>query len=319
MEFERVSFDLRDLAQEVVEMLAERAEAKGLEITLQVADDLPATVIGDSLRVRQIMTNLIGNAIKFTEQGEVSVEVLRATPDQVPAPINGASSDLQDRVLVRIKDTGIGMNEETLGRLFIAFNQADESTTRKYGGTGLGLAICKQLVEMMGGRIGAESWLGGGSTLWFTVRLEAEGEKAEPQPAVAAVTGIRALVVDDNATCRGIMAHQLQTLGMKIETAVHGGRALAMLQASAERGDPYRLVITDQSMPVVDGLSLAVSMQLTPELADIPVILLTSARSASDSGRRACQEHRGASIEAHSAERTGEHCRANNGQRNPRT
>jgi len=282
MELERISFDLGNLAEEVVEMMAERAVAKGLEITLQVADDLAPTFVGDPLRVRQIMTNLIGNAIKFTEQGEVAVEVLRATAEQMPPQMSSSSPDLQDRVLIRIRDTGIGMNEETLGRLFVAFNQADGSITRKYGGTGLGLAICKQLVEMMGGRIGAESWIGAGSTLWFTVKLEAEGERAKPQPASAAVAGIRALVVDDNATSREIIARQLRTLGMEIETAVHGGRALEMLRASEVLGEPYRLVITDQSMPVVDGLALAASMQSDPEHAAIPVILLTSARFAGD-------------------------------------
>lgn len=280
MELERASFDLRNLAEDVVEMMADGAIAKELEITLQVADDLAATFVGDSLRLRQVMTNLIGNAIKFTERGEISVEVLHATEDQLPPSMSGSSRDMQDLLLVRIKDTGIGMNEETLGRLFVAFNQADGSTTRKYGGTGLGLAICKELVELMGGQIGAESWIGAGSTLWFTVHLEAEGERVVP--ASAAIAGIRTLVVDDNATNREIIARQLRTLGMQITTARHGGRALEMLHASAERGEPYQLVITDQRMPVVGGLELAASMQSAPKLAAIPVILLTSARTSDD-------------------------------------
>ncbi len=282
MELENASFDLRNLAEEIVETMAEGATSKGLEITLQVADDLAGTFIGDSLRLRQIMTNLIGNAIKFTEQGEVSVEFLRATADQMPPSMSSAQQDLQDRVLVRVKDTGIGMNEETLGRLFAAFTQADGSTTRKYGGTGLGLAICKQIVELMGGRIGAESWIGGGSTLWFTVQLKAEGEPAKPQPASAALAGVRTLIVDDNATNREIIARQLRALGLQITTAPHGGRAMEMLHAAADRDEPYRLVITDQRMPVLDGPALVAAMQSAPALAAIPVILLTSAKSSDD-------------------------------------
>jgi PAS domain S-box-containing protein len=282
MELENAPFDLRNFAEEIVETMADGANSKGLEMTLQVADDLAGTFIGDPLRLRQIMTNLIGNAIKFTEQGEVSVEFLRATADQLPPSMSTAQQDLQDRVLVRVKDTGIGMNEETLGRLFAAFTQADGSTTRKYGGTGLGLAICKQLVELMGGRIGAESWIGGGSTLWFTVQLKSEGQPAKPQPASAAFAGVRTLVVDDNATNREIIARQLRSLGMKITTAPHGTRALEMLHAAADRDEPYRLVITDQHMPVLDGPALVASIQSAPTLAAIPVVLLTSAKTSDD-------------------------------------
>lgn len=280
IELEKTPFHLRNLAEEVVEMMANSAIAKGLEITLQVADELPPMLIGDPLRLRQILTNLISNAIKFTEHGEVSVEVLRARGGEVPMSMSNLSQDPQDCVLVRVKDTGIGMNEETLGRLFVAFNQGDGSITRKYGGTGLGLAICKQFVEMMGGNIGAQSWIGGGSTLWFTVRLEAAREQPTPLLASAAVAGVRALVVDDNATSREIIARQLRALGMQIKTAVNGGRALEMLHEAADRGEPCGLVITDQCMPVVDGPELVASMQSTPSLASIPVILLTVGDSA---------------------------------------
>ncbi|MCX7170406.1 MAG: response regulator [Proteobacteria bacterium] len=280
LEIERASFDLRNLVEDVVELMAEIAIAKGIEITFQVADDLAQTFVGDQMRLRQVMTNLIGNAIKFTELGEVSVEVLRATVDQLPPSMSGSSQDLQHSVLFRIKDTGIGMNEETLGRLFLAFNQADGSTTRKYGGTGLGLAICKELVELMGGKIGAESWIGGGSTFWFTVHLVAQGDKVQAQPASDDVAGIRTLVVDDSATNREIVARQLRALGMEITTAPHGGRALEMLRASAQRGEPYRLVITDQRMPVLDGIELAAAIRSDSKLAGIPVILLASARSS---------------------------------------
>jgi len=282
MQLENSSFDLRNLAEEAVEMMAAGAIAKGLEITLQVADDLETAFIGDALRLRQVITNLLDNAIKFTEQGEISVEVLRATSSQVPPSMSGSLQDLQDRVLIRVKDTGIGMNEDTLGRLFVAFNQGDGSVTRKYGGTGLGLAICRQFVEMMGGKIGAESWIGGGSTLWFTVRLEVAAEQPEPQTAGANVTGVRTLVVDDNATSREIIARQLRALGMQITTAVHGQRALEMLSDAADRGESYRLVIADERMPLVGGLELAASMQSAPSLAAIPVILLTLAKSAGD-------------------------------------
>jgi signal transduction histidine kinase/DNA-binding response OmpR family regulator/HPt (histidine-containing phosphotransfer) domain-containing protein len=277
MKLERAPFDLRDLSEEVVDLMAELAGAKGLELTLDVADDLPATFIGDPLRVRQAMTNLIGNAIKFTQQGEVSVDIRHASPEQLPA---GASSDSDEYVHIRIRDTGIGMSEELVGRLFTAFNQADESTTRKYGGTGLGLAISKQLVEMMGGRIGAESRSGVGSTLWFTVPLGAERKTAEASPS--AVSGVRALIVEANATSREIRARQLRTLGMEVQTAEHGGQALELLNDAVAAGRTTQIVIADQNMAVVDGLALVSSMKAAPALAGIPVILLTSIMSSRD-------------------------------------
>ncbi len=273
MELDCVEFDLRRLAEENVELLAERAAEKGIELTCDVSDALAPAFFGDPLRLWQVLTNLVGNAIKFTEHGEVAVEI---RPAPAPTQVETASDVAVEAVLVRVRDTGIGVSEKALERLFTPFSQADGSTTRKYGGTGLGLAICRQLVEMMGGSIGAESRAGEGSTFWFTVRLERALGLAEQRPSHAALAGLRALIVEDNATNRAILQHQLAALGMRIDAAEHGARALEILRAAATRGEPYQLLISDQKMPVMDGLALAESITADGRLAGLPMILLTS-------------------------------------------
>ena len=279
MRLERVPFDIRELAEEVIELMAELAAAKGLELTLDVSDDLPSTFIGDPLRVRQVLTNLVGNGIKFTKQGEVSIEIGRETPEPMSSSADSLS-DMPCMVHVRVRDTGIGMSEEQAGRLFTAFSQADESTTRKYGGTGLGLAISKQLVEMMGGTIGADTEPGVGSTLWFAVPLSFEGGTREPESALG--TGVRALVVEVNATSREIRSRQLRSLGMDVVTAEHGGEALDQLHTSASDGTPFHVVVADQKMPALDGLGLASAMRLVPAFSGVPVILMSSLHSTCD-------------------------------------
>jgi PAS domain S-box-containing protein len=275
MELERIDFDLRKIAEEVVELLAERAADKGIELTCQVADTLAPAFSGDPLRLQQTLTNLIGNAIKFTSRGEVALEILPAPRELLPAPSADGSRD-RTVILCRVRDTGMGMSEETLNRLFSAFTQADGSTTRRFGGTGLGLAICRQLVEMMGGSIGAESRLGEGSTLWFTVPLDPASGVAEQRPSLPSFAGVRALIVEDNPTNRAILQHQLGALGMRIEAAEHGARALEILVDAARRGEPYQLIVSDLKMPVMDGLALAASVSADPALASTPMILLTS-------------------------------------------
>ncbi len=279
MSLEHIDFDLRQLGEEVLELLADRAAHRGLELTCQIADELGSAFAGDPLRLRQVLTNLVGNAVKFTERGEVSVDISPAPAEQLRAREGNAEGMPSAGILVRVRDTGIGMSEETLARLFAAFTQADGSTTRKFGGTGLGLAISRQLVEMMGGFIGAESQAGKGSTFWFTVRLDATKGVIEKRPTIPALIGVRALIVEDNSTNRAILQHQLGALGMRIDAAEHGGRALEVLRRAASRGEPYQLVVTDQKMPVMDGLMLAKAVRADPMLSDVPIILLTSVES----------------------------------------
>ena len=205
-----MDFDLRRAVREVLGSFAEAAHAKGLELLCLIRHDVPNALRGDPGRLRQVLTNLVGNAVKFTEQGEV---VLRVTLDE--------SAD--DAALVRfeVRDTGIGIDGELKPRLFQSFVQADGSASRRYGGTGLGLAISKRLVSLMGGAIDVESRPGRGSTFWFTVRLErqAEARRAPPAPS-ARLAGRRVLVVDDNATNRQILRHQLGYWGLRVD----GGR-----------------------------------------------------------------------------------------------
>ncbi|MFM9886454.1 MAG: response regulator [Burkholderiales bacterium] len=279
MSIEHVDFDLRQLGEEVLELLADRAAHRGVELTCQISDELNPVFAGDPLRLRQVLTNLVGNAVKFTERGEVSVEILPAPAAQLRARDVNADDAPSVGILARVRDTGIGMSEETLARLFAAFSQADGSTTRKFGGTGLGLAISRQLVEMMGGNIGAESQPGKGSTFWFTVRLDPAKGKIEKRPNNPALAGVRALIVEDNSTNRAILQHHLGTLGMRIDAAEHGARALEALCGAASRGEPYQLVVTDQKMPVMDGLALAKAVRADPMLRDVPIILLTSVES----------------------------------------
>lgn len=201
-----------------------------------------------------------------------SVEVLPTPAELSPKSNDGADGAF---VLVRVRDTGIGMSEENLGRLFAAFSQVDSSTTRRFGGTGLGLAISKRLVELMGG-IGVESRLGQRSTFWFTVRLAAGNGRIGRRENLPALIGLRVLVVEDNPTNRTIMCHQLATLGMHVDVAGHGALALEVPRRVVDRGQPFQLVVTDQRMPVMDGVAFATAVKADPSLSDLPIILLSS-------------------------------------------
>ena len=280
MALEHIDFDLRQLCEESVELLAEQAARKGIELTCQIADQIGPVFVGDPLRLRQVLTNLVGNAIKFTETGEVSVEILPAPAAAPPPRPESAESAPSVGILFRVRDTGIGMSKGDLTRLFAAFSQADGSTTRRFGGTGLGLAISKRLVELMGGSIGAESEPGEGSTFWVTVRLDVGKEKIERRPTLPALIGMRVLVVEDNSTNRRILRHQLGTLGMRVDIAEHGALALEGMRLAATRGAPYELVVTDQRMPVMDGIALATAVKADPLLSGVPFILITSVDSA---------------------------------------
>jgi signal transduction histidine kinase/DNA-binding response OmpR family regulator/HPt (histidine-containing phosphotransfer) domain-containing protein len=266
MDLELLDFDLRAAVEDVLELLAERASTKRLELACWLQSDVPTWVAGDPGRLRQILTNLVGNAIKFTERGEV---VVRTTLVEEHA----------DTVLLHfaVTDTGIGIPPEVQDRLFQAFAQADGSTTRKYGGTGLGLAISQRLATMMGGTIGVESTPGQGSTFWFTVCL---ATRLAPQDTACAalpeLRGVRVLCVDDHATNRVILEAQLSAWGMRADCVVDGPTTLARLRAAQTAGQPYTLAILDYQMPGMDGLELARAIKSDPTLAPMRLVMLSS-------------------------------------------
>ena len=277
LSFEHLDFDLREMVEGTLELMAGKAQASGLELTGDIPTYVPTLLRGDPSRLRQILTNLVGNAVKFTERGEVVVHV-------------GLDSQTETEVEVRfeVKDTGIGIKPDTQLRLFQAFSQADGSTTRKYGGTGLGLAISKQLVELMRGRIGVQSEPGQGSTFWFTVRLEKQlagsGLSIIPQGPLA---GRRVLVVDDNNTNRQILRHQLRSWNLRPDGASSGREALKLLRTAAVSGTSYDLVLLDMQMPEMDGLSVAQAIQADITLQGIHCVILTSMGHRPDSAELA--------------------------------
>jgi len=273
MELESAEFELRDLVEEVIELLGERAAEKSIELTCAIDDRVPTRLRGDPLRLQQVLTNLVGNGIKFTAQGDVAVEIALAPASRMKSTEPGAD---RCAIEVRVRDTGPGMSAETLERLFVAFQQADGSMTRKFGGTGLGLAISRQLVDLMGGSIGADSVEGQGSTFWFTVSLERAGTEGTANSQHPDLEGVRTLIVEDNATNRAILQHQLTSMGMRIDAAEHGARALEILTQAARQGQPYELVVTDQKMPVMDGETLARTVKGDPSLSSTPIVLLSS-------------------------------------------
>ncbi|MGA2735174.1 MAG: response regulator [Syntrophobacteraceae bacterium] len=266
VELENIDFDLREFVEEVTQLFAESAHQKGLELACQLYNDVPIALQGDPGRLRQILVNLIGNAIKFTECGEVFVRVTALGNEEDYA-----------RLCFEVCDTGIGITPEVREYVFEDFSQADGTTTRRYGGTGLGLAICKQLCEMMGGEISVESTLNKGSIFRFTVRLKTRSDPL--QHAVARpdyLKGTRVLIVDDNANNRNILYHQLFSWGMRNGCAENGQNALEMLKKAVAMGDPYELALLDMMMPGMSGLELARAIKADSALTSVQLILLTS-------------------------------------------
>jgi PAS domain S-box-containing protein len=278
LDLEIIDFDFRMAVEDVLELLAEQAAVKGLELVGLIDPDVPTWVASDPGRLRQILINLVGNAVKFTDQGEV---VVRAH----------CIAETESHVVVRfeVTDTGIGISPEVQEHLFQAFTQADASTTRKYGGTGLGLAISRRLTEMLGGTIGVESTPGQGSTFWFTIHV---AKSAAPPhcltPATHTLHGIRVLGVDDNTTNRALLEGHLKTWGMQIDCVADGAQALARLRAAHHDGKPYALVILDMQMPHMDGLELAHTIKADADLAPVRLILLSSGRQC-DEEQSACE------------------------------
>jgi len=273
LNFETLDFDVNNVVEGSVQLLAERARSKGIELASFVAHDVRTELRGDPGRLRQILTNIVSNAVKFTERGEV---VVRCSKE----------SETDSHVALRfvISDTGIGIAPDAQRKLFQAFTQADGSTTRKYGGTGLGLAISKQLVELMGGEIGVESVEGEGSRFWFTVRFEKQVVQVETtQASESYLSGLRVLVVDDNATNRTILINQIGSLEMIAGEAKDGAGALDLLHAAAERGQPYELVITELRMTGMNGFELARAIKSDPSIAKARIILLSSTGRQGDS------------------------------------
>ena len=283
LELELVDFDLTHALEEVVILVAEPARAKGLELMVDCGPGLPTSVRGDVGRLRQILLNLVSNAIKFTETGEV---VLRAG-------LGTAKDDDQVVVHMEVVDTGIGIAPAMADRLFEPFSQGDASTTRRYGGTGLGLAICRQLTDAMGGSIGLNSDLGRGSTFWIDLPF---GRVAQPvrRPTVAddLLQGVRVLVVDDNQTNRFMLASQLLTWDLAADLAPDAPIALERLHHAAGAGRPYDVALVDMGMPDTDGLELARLIRAEPTLAGVRLLLLSSsnvsAEAAATAGFSAC-------------------------------
>src|SRR5438445_12900382 len=280
IDLEVADFDVRDSLETTLKTLAVRADEKGLELLCEVAPEVPEVVRGDVTRLKQVVMNLVGNAIKFTNQGEVAVKV------QVEA------EDGRDLVLrFTVSDTGIGIAEDKREKIFDPFAQADTSTTRKYGGTGLGVASSVRIVRMMGGKIWVESEEGRGSHFHFTVRVGAAdrkeikvGSAAPPQ----ILRGVRVLVVDDNGTNRRILEGMLKRWEMRPVSAKGGEEALAQLVAARTAGDAFGLIVTDMHMPKMDGFALVERIRRRPELSTATIMMLTSAGHRGDAER--CQK-----------------------------
>ncbi|MEI6613696.1 MAG: response regulator, partial [Chrysiogenales bacterium] len=265
LEMEMLDFDLRAILDDFAEMMAFKAQEKGLEFICAAEPDVPAYLRGDPGRLRQILVNLAGNAVKFTHKGEISVRV-------------SLESETDEAAFLRfvVRDTGIGIAADKLGVLFNQFTQVDASTTRKYGGSGLGLAISRQLAEALGGDISVKSKEGRGTEFLFRACFPKQGQLERKLPPPADIRGARILVIDDNATNREILLAQVKNWGARPDEAADGQTGLSRLRAAAAAGKPYQVAVLDMQMPGMDGEELAKAIRADVNLAGTPLVLMTS-------------------------------------------
>lgn len=272
---ETIDFDLRVAMDEVADLVAVKAHEKGLEYVHMIAPEVPSLLCGDPGRLRQILINLVGNATKFTKKGEISVRVTLEREDASSAVIRFC-----------VMDTGIGIPQDRMNRLFKSFSQVDGSTTRKFGGTGLGLTISKQLANMMGGRIGVDSEEEKGSSFWFTASLEKQREVREKKIVIPEdIRHRRILIVDDNAASRLILQEQLKSWGCRYGAASSGKEALAVLNQAGEEKDPYEIAVIDMQMPEMDGETLGRKIKQDKAISNTILIMMTSMGARGDASR----------------------------------
>jgi len=274
LELEETGFDLLELVEDTTAILAGRAHGKGLELNCRVAPGVPTALVGDPIRLRQVLINLLGNALKFTHEGEVSLHV-----EHCPEGPTGF-------LLFRVSDTGIGIPPDRLGLIFDSFAQVDSSITREYGGTGLGLTICQRLVDLMGGRIWVESTVGQGSAFSFTARFEPQREpNMVPKFTEGDLKGLKSLVVDDNANNRWILSEMLAGWGASVVEAEGGAQALAELDRANNEGAPYQLLLLDRRMPGMNGFQVVERIKQNPGITVITIMMLTSDNRSGDIAR----------------------------------
>ncbi|MCH7866069.1 MAG: response regulator [Myxococcales bacterium] len=272
LQLELTAFDVRDAIDDVGDLLADQAQGKGLELAIFVGDDVPRLIRGDMVRVRQILMNLVGNAIKFTERGEV---IVRAS--LIAGNSGAGEAEPHCKLRFTVTDTGIGIPESDRSRIFESFTQADGSMARRYGGTGLGLAICQQLVELMEGQIGIESEVGKGSQAWFQIDVGIANEsEIEGDPEHGVLNGARVLIVDDNATNRNILRHHLDAWRASSSESEDGPSALEAVRSAAARNAAFDLVVLDMMMPGMTGLDVARAIRLEPNIPQPRLVILTS-------------------------------------------
>ncbi len=266
LELETIDFSLREMLEDVLDSLSAKASEGNLEWNAFAHPEVPEMVVGDPTRLRQVLTNLTGNALKFTEEGEVAVEV------SLQHVVNDTA-----RLRFEVRDTGLGLSEEQRQRLFRKFTQADTSTTRKFGGTGLGLVICKQLVEQMGGEIGVESKLNKGSNFWFELDLPVSAQQSNQKGKLDSLAGLRVLVVDDTATNLRVLSAQLKALGCRSECTSTGNAALELIDQAIANNDPFQVLLSDKLMPGMDGTELAQAiLKRGEELKGLRIVMLSS-------------------------------------------
>src|SRR5277367_258077 len=265
LDVETIDFRLDQVLDNLSSVISQKAQDKNLEFLIAAPHDLPPNLIGDPLRLGQILINLVNNAVKFTDQGEVVVTV--ALEEKVPERV---------KLRVSVRDSGIGMTPEQTARLFQAFSQADASTSRKYGGTGLGLSISKRLVELMGGEIWVESKYGLGSTFLFTAWFGTGSSEPERKRFIPDLAGVRALVIDDNTQAREILVDAVRVFGLRVESGSSGEDAVREI-AAADSQDPYRLVLMDWHLPGMDGLEASRIIKCDNRLRHIPKIVMVAA------------------------------------------